>query len=239
MANARDWTPKAEEWLIAEWERAVRRDYNHPCIISWVPMNESWGVPGLRDNHPGQYAYLERIVSLTRRLDPYRPVIDNDGWEHTDITDICAIHDYTQTAQGLRERYAQTVTGGDLPPTMWLGNVPLFARGSKYRGQPVILTEVGGFLMIPPHLKEEERDILYQYYGSCRTTEEMQEKYADLLQGLGELPFVAGFCYTQLSDVEQEMNGLLTYGREPKVQPEPIAELNRKLIADYKPAPKA
>ena len=104
MPNARAWSLEAEEHLAAEWERAVRRDFNHPCIVAWVPVNESMGFPGLQKSHPGQYAYLERIAILTRRLDPERPVVDNDGWEHTDITDICAIHDYTPTAEGLRER---------------------------------------------------------------------------------------------------------------------------------------
>jgi beta-galactosidase/beta-glucuronidase len=70
MANARAWSLEAEERLLAEWERAVRRDYNHPCIITWVPVNESMGFPRLEEGHPGQYAFLERIVELTRRLDP-------------------------------------------------------------------------------------------------------------------------------------------------------------------------
>ncbi|HYG35576.1 MAG TPA: glycoside hydrolase family 2 TIM barrel-domain containing protein, partial [Clostridia bacterium] len=89
MANARAWSSEAEERLMAEWERAINRDYNHPCVITWVPVNESMGFPGLEESHPGQYAFLERIVERTRRLDPTRPVIDNDGWEHTNVTDIC------------------------------------------------------------------------------------------------------------------------------------------------------
>jgi beta-galactosidase/beta-glucuronidase len=230
MANARAWTPKAEEWFLPEWERAVRRDYNHPCIIAWVPMNESWGVPGLKDSHPGQYAFLERIVSLTRRLDHFRPVIDNDGWEHSDITDICAIHDYTQTAEALQERYKETLAGGPLPAYVWLGDRPLYTRGSKYHGQPVILTEVGGFLLIPDDVPPEKRDILYTYYGSFETSEELLLKYEDLMKGIASLPFVAGFCYTQLVDIEQEINGLLTYDRKPKVDPVQLSELHRQIF---------
>src|SRR4029450_8999835 len=115
----------------------------------WVPVNESMGFPGLSLEHAGQYAFIERMVRVTRRLDSSRSVSDNDGWEHTDITDICAIHDYTPKATRLEERYRETLESGLLPPTVWIGGKPLFARGSKYRGQPIVLSEVGGFLAIP------------------------------------------------------------------------------------------
>jgi beta-galactosidase/beta-glucuronidase len=228
MANARAWSSEAEERLLAEWERAVRRDYNHPCIITWVPVNESMGFPGLEESHPGQYAFLERIVELTRRLDPTRPVIDNDGWEHTNVTDICAIHDYTPTAEGLRERYKDTLAGGALPSGVWYKNKPLFVLGARYRGQPVMLTEVGGFLSEPADIPEEKRDRLYQFYDSIRSNVELLEKYRDLVRGLASLDFLAGFCYTQLTDIEQEINGLLTYNREPKVPPEQIAAIHKE-----------
>jgi beta-galactosidase/beta-glucuronidase len=237
MPNAREWSSLAEERLASEWRRAVRRDYSHPSIIAWVPVNESMGFPGLGQQHPGQYAFLERMVSATRRLDPTRPVIDNDGWEHTDITDICAIHDYTPTAERLRERYRETLGDGGLPPKVWVGEKPLFARGSEYRGQPVVLSEVGGFLTIPPDLPVEERDLLYRFYGSVRTPEELYEKYRDLLKGVASLRFLAGFCYTQLTDIEQEANGLLTYDRRPKLAPERIAQINRDLFKPRGPAP--
>jgi beta-galactosidase/beta-glucuronidase len=230
MPNAREWSSQAEERLAAEWKRAVRRDYNHPCIISWVPINESMGFPKLRQNHPGQYAFIERMVAMTRELDALRPVIDNDGWEHTDITDICAIHDYTPTAALLRERYLEASGGGSLPAHVWIGNKPLFVLGSRYRGQPIVLSEVGGFLMIPPDVPPERRDLLYRFYGSVHTPEELLAKYRDLMEGISSLPFVAGFCYTQLTDIEQEINGLLTYDRRPKVPPEQIAEIHRRLF---------
>ena len=149
MPNAWAWSAEAEEMLVAEWERAVERDVSHPCVVAWVPVNESMGFPGLEAGHPGQYAFLERVVALTRRLDPHRPVIDNDGWEHTDVTDVVAIHDYTPTGDALRARYRETLQGGALRPTVWWRDKPLFLPDARYRGQPVMLTEVGGFLQRP------------------------------------------------------------------------------------------
>ena len=230
MPNAREWSSQAEELLSAEWQRAVRRDLNHPCIIAWVPVNESMGFPGLEQQHAGQYAYLERMVRTTRRLDPTRPVVDNDGWEHSDITDICAIHDYTPTAALLRERYRDKLSGGELPLKVWVGEKPLFARGSEYRGQPIVLSEVGGFLAIPPDIPEAHRDLLYQFYDSFKTPEELIAKYRDLMEGIASLKFLAGFCYTQLTDIEQEINGLLTFDRRPKVPAETIAESHREVF---------
>ena len=233
MPNAREWSSKAEDLLSAEWQTAVRRDYNHPCIVAWVPVNESMGFPGLAQEHAGQYAFIERMVRVTRRLDATRPVIDNDGWEHTDITDICAIHDYTPTAEKLEGRYQGTLQSGKLPLTVWIGEKPLFARGSRYRGQPVVLSEVGGFLKLPGDLPLEQRDLLYQFYGSFETREELLEKYHDLMRGIASLRFLAGFCYTQLTDIEQETNGLLTYERQPKVNAELIAEIHRELFKGF------
>jgi beta-galactosidase/beta-glucuronidase len=234
MPNARAWSPGAEERFVAEWERVVRRDVGHPCVVAWVPVNESWGVPDLREDHPGQYAFLERIVALTRRLDPDRPVIDNDGWEHTDVTDILAVHDYTPSSAELRARYAATLGGGPLPATTWgQGGIRTFARGAAHRGQPIMLTEVGGFLM-QPEVPREKWDSLYGLYGSCRTAEELRAKYEDLMEGIAALPFVSGFCYTQLTDIEQEINGLLTYDRRPKVEPEQIRAIHRRLFLSEK-----
>jgi hypothetical protein len=230
MPNAREWSLAAEEKLSAEWQRAVRRDYNHPCIIAWVPVNESMGFPQLGQQHAGQYAFLERMVRTTRRLDATRPVIDNDGWEHTDIGDVCAIHDYSRSSEVLTKRYEQTLADGSLPATAWNGE-KLFARGSKYRGQPIVLSEVGGFLTIPPDIPPEKRDVLYRYYASFEKPEELVENYRDLMKGIATLTFLAGFCYTQLTDIEQEINGLLTYDRQPKAHPEEIASIHREMSA--------
>jgi beta-galactosidase/beta-glucuronidase len=232
MPNARAWSTRAEERLAAEWRRVVDRDYNHPSIVAWVPVNESMGFPELKESHPGQYAFIERMVDITRHADAYRPVIDNDGWEHSDITDICAIHDYTPTSHMLKQRYEVASRGGALPAHVWIGNKPLFVLGSRYRGQPIVLSEVGGFLQVPESLSPAERDMLFNHYGSWGTPEEFLEKYRDLMEGIASLKFLSGFCYTQLTDVEQETNGLLTYNRKPKLDPAAITEIHHKLFLD-------
>jgi hypothetical protein len=231
MANARAWSPEAEEKFIAEWERVVRRDANHPCIATWVPLNESWGVPSLGKNHPGQYAFVERVVTVTRRLDPSRPVIDNDGWEHTDIGDIFAVHDYTSTGEKLKARYPGAPGRAGFPDATGITfSRALMISGGRFRGQPVVLSEVGGFLMMPPDVPEEKLDRLYQIYGTSRDGADLFAKYCDLMQGIAALDWVSGFCYTQLTDIEQEINGLLTYDRQAKITPEEIAAVHRELF---------
>jgi beta-galactosidase/beta-glucuronidase len=229
MPNAREWSTDGEEQLLAEWERAVERDYNSPSIITWVPVNESMGFPDLKKDHPGQFAFLERMVAATRRLDLTRPVIDNDGWEHTHVTDILAIHDYSHSGDALRDRYQKTIHGGPLPARIWTGSRAIFARGSHYHGQPIMLTEVGGLLLLPD-LPQEKLDRLYNVYASFKQPEELLAMYADIMAGISGLPFVSGFCYTQLTDVEQEINGLLTYDRKPKVSPDAVADVHRRLF---------
>ena len=217
MANARAWSPEAEDAFLQEWSRAVLRDYNAPCIVAWVPLNESWGVPLINKGHVGQYAFVERAVRTTRLFDFYRPVIDNDGWDHTDVTDICTIHDYTASGDEIRARYAETAEGGPLPLQTWWDGGLTFVEGSRYHGQPVMLTEVGGYLIKPFWLPRERWDVLYATYGAVDDPDELMRRIESLMDAIASLPFVSGFCYTQLTDVEQEINGLLTYDRKPKV----------------------
>jgi hypothetical protein len=216
MANALDYTPEAAKKTIAEWERAVQRDYNHPSIVTWVPLNESWGVPKLKEGNAQQYDYLERLVAATRRLDPTRPVVPNDGWELPNDADIIAIHDYSGTSQELKGRYhpKEKKPFGEVAGT---SDRKILARDANYNGQPVMLTEMGGFL--------ENREESGIGYAGFSTPEELLAKVRDMMKGILELPFIAGFCYTQLTDVEQEKNGLTKYNREPKVSPDSIKQI--------------
>jgi hypothetical protein len=231
MPNARSWSLDAEEALLAEWERAVERDAGHPSIVAWVPLVESFGFQALH-RHPGQHAFIEKLVMRTRRIDPTRLVVDNDGWEHTGLTDICSIHDYSQPGDKLAARYAGTQATGQPPLAGWYKDKPLFLPGGTYRGQPIVLSEVGGFLSVP-HGADAPRDRLFDYYGSVQSADELLARYSDLVKALGRMAFLAGACYTQLTDVEHEQNGLLTAGRQPKIAPEQVAALHRALLEAY------
>jgi hypothetical protein len=228
MPNARAWSAEAEQTLLAEWERAVTRDINHPCIVTWVPLVESLGFPWLSRKDPRQPAFLEQLVLRTRMLDATRPVIDNDGWEHTGLTDICSIHDYSQPAETLAARYAETMRTGQPPLSGWFKNKSLFLRGSRYRGQPIVLSEVGGFLAAPA--AEQKRDRLFDHYHSVSSGPELAEKYRLLMEALAPLTCLAGVCYTQLTDIEHETNGLLTIERQPKLDPEEVFALHARLF---------
>jgi hypothetical protein len=231
MPNARSWSFEAQERLQAEWLRAVMRDINHPSIVAWVPVVESLGFPELK-RHPQQHSFLERMVEHTRMVDITRPVIDNDGWQHTDLSDICTIHDYSHPLDKLLARYAGTLLTGVPPDKGWHKERPLFLQGASYRGQPIVLSEVGGFLSEPRDTPAHRRDRLFDHYDVVREPAELEGKYRGLMEGLAALPFLAGLCYTQLTDVEHEENGLLTAQRHPKLPPDDICRLHRRLWPD-------
>jgi beta-galactosidase/beta-glucuronidase len=213
MANAYQYSPDYVRRMTAEWQEAVMRDYNHPCIIAWVPMNESWGVPNLASDH-SQTEHLLALYHLTRSLDPTRPVVSNDGWEHA-ITNLCTIHDY-RDAEALARSYATPESAAAAEPA----NRPVYVPGYTYRGEPILITEFGGIAFSG----EEEG----WGYSTVSDAEEFLERYELLIDALLRSEPVQGFCYTQLTDVEQEINGLLTYDRRPKADLTRIREITAR-----------
>lgn len=218
MANAQTSTPEGERKLMDEWRRAVERDYNHPSVITWVPTNESWGNPELKEGNKRQYTFLEKLVELTHQLDQTRPVSPNEGWQLSENTDIVGIHDYSATSTELHGRYKDILTGAPLERFAGTSDQKIMAGEAVYRGQPILLTEVGGFL----RNKREESGI---GYGTAESQDELLKKFEDLMKGIRGLPFVAGFFYTQFTDVEQEKNGLMTYDRKFVVPAQKIREV--------------
>ena len=214
MANAYHYSADYVKRITAEWQEVLRRDYNHPCIVAWVPMNESWGVPNLAEE-PGQIEHLLTLYHLTRSLDGTRPVVSNDGWEHA-VTDLCTIHDY-RDADALRVSYKTPESAVESRPA----NRPVYVDGHGFRGEPVMITEFGGIAF-------EGGDGGWGY-STVAGTEEFLELYEALIEALLQSEPVRGFCYTQLTDVEQEINGLLTYDRKPKVNSARLREINEKL----------
>ncbi len=219
MANAYLFDEDYAQRFTAEWIQAVERDYNHPSIIMWVPINESWGVPDLSD--PRQQNHLKALYALTKSLDATRPVIDNDGWEHVDTTDLFAIHDYARTGDLLYEIYKDLGKTGI--PARRTGR-SLLAPGYRYNGTPILLSEFGGIAYIPPG--HQVPPDAWGYAGVEKTAEAALARLRGLYEAIAKIPEFAGLCYTQLTDVEQEINGLLTYDRKPKFDPKLIREIN-------------
>jgi beta-galactosidase/beta-glucuronidase len=216
MPSAYRFTPKSVERLTKEWTEVIERDASHPCIVVWVPFNESWGVPDLTAT-PAHRHWVQALYHLTKTLDPTRPVIGNDGWEST-TTDILAIHDYDTKPHGLMKRYGPEVKLSDLFDRQRPGGRVLTLDGYPHQGQPIMLTEFGGIACTRP---EEE----CQTWGYARSDNalEFQSQYAALLQAVNKIEFFSGFCYTQLTDTFQEANGLLYIDRTPKFPIEAMA----------------
>jgi hypothetical protein len=174
-----------------------------------VPINESWGVPRAIED-PHQQAFLKSLYALTKALDPTRPVIDNDGWEHV-ATDIMSIHDYAREGTTLLARYGTAEAVAEAVATGWVSSHKItLGTDPSFEGAPVMLTEFGGISYAP---KEGER---WFGYGTVTTGEEYLAKLQELISAVVACPSIVGFCYTQLTDTEQETNGLLKDNREPK-----------------------
>lgn len=212
--NAYIYSERYVENMIPEWIEAMTRDYNHPCIVAWVPLNESWGVDSIMCREEEQ-AHASSMYYLTKSLDTTRMVISNDGWNHTH-SDLLTIHDYDCDGEVLRGRYASLDRILNDMPT----NRTLFAKGHHYEGQPIIVSEFGGIAY------KKNADSGWGY-ANADSDEEFEEKYKEVVDSLLTSPLVQGFVYTQLCDVEQEINGLLTYDREPKLPMEKIRAINQ------------
>lgn len=211
MANAYQYSTTYARKFAKEWSEVIARDYNHPCIVCWVPLNESWGV----DNMVGdqrQRDHATAMYYLTKSLDPTRLVISNDGWEHT-LSDLLTIHDYDQDPASFERKWLDIANG---LATHHPGGRAV--AWNDLSDRPFLMTEYGGIAF-----KASEWE--GWGYGGVDNVEELLRRYAALTEVLYRSPRTQGFCYTQLTDVEQEINGLLTYDRKPKAPLERIRSI--------------
>jgi len=213
---------KMKDIFWEEWKRVIERDFNHPCIVVWVPFNERWEAYEDRECQE----VLVEIYRKTKALDPTRLVIDTSGYAHTE-TDIVDTHEYVwKRGSDFREKWKMPQECKDpskrpLPP---------FAKGFDYKGQPIIISEWGGYEI------DKFKPIVDRPIKPRRHTVEDEytfiSLYRDVVEAIIDEPAISGFCYTQLYDVEGEVNGFLTYDRKWKIPPEKIAEIHRKIGAD-------
>ncbi len=208
--------------FVDEWQQAMQRDYNHPSIIAWTPINESWGVMRILTSAE-QQAHAKTMYYLTRSLDSTRLVQDNDGWEHTDATDLFGIHDYARTGELMAEKYKHLEATSEAARSYIPRNGrEALALGYKYNGTPILMTEFGG---ISYRVGAQKADNEWGYSGIEPTKEALLARLDGLIKALRANKAIVGYCYTQLTDVEQEINGLMTYDRKPKADPAEFARI--------------
>lgn len=207
-------THSAVTRFLPEWLAALRRDYNHPSIVTWVPFNESWGLPDLPGN-AAQRELVKGAVSLTRSLDVTRPVIGNDGWEF-ECGDIVGIHDYSLDPAGFEERYRDRDALRHSLEFARPSHKMLTLPGARVDGQAIMITEFGGLTLQTDPAADSWG------YGSAAHADDMLARYTALVGALLGSSALAGFCYTQLTDTQKERNGLLTVSRQPKIEPAKI-----------------
>jgi beta-galactosidase/beta-glucuronidase len=217
MPSAYRFTWSSVQRLMQEWTKVVERDISHPCIVSWVPFNESWGAPNLPEN-PAERHYIRSVYHLTKTLDPTRPVIGNDGWESV-ATDIIGIHDYDPDPVRIARRYR----ADEVLPRLFRRERPggrlLVLDGAPHAEHPLVLSEFGGIAY--------SHDPNSWGYSCCGTADEFRLRYAELLRTIRSLELLSGFCYTQFADTYQEANGLLYADRRPKFPIAAICEATR------------
>jgi hypothetical protein len=203
-------TPEAEHRLMREWAEVVRLHRNHPSVVTWVPANESFGLE--RIDSSVRSDFLVRLYRMTHELDGTRPVVSNDGWEQA-LTDLCTIHDYSPP-DVLAQNFSTTASALAAKAS----NHEPYDPGFSYRGEPLLVTEFGGL-----------RFAGSAGWGYIDVADPGQfvRAYEGLVGALMESGPVEGFCYTQLTDVEQEENGLAAFDRTPKVDPALIRPITR------------
>ena len=218
MANCYNFDDSSLQNFTNEWIKVVKQNYNHPSIITWVPINESWGVPEV-SNSKEQQNFINSLYYLTKSMDNTRPVISNDGWEHT-ISDIITIHDYKQDDEMLYQEYADEDMKVLNNLKEYNGKHRLFANGYKYEGQPVIMSEYGGIAI--------NSDEGWGYGKQVKDEKELVERFTKLTKAINNIPYISGYCYTQLTDVQQEINGLMDAERNYKIDSNIIRNINNE-----------
>ena len=218
LPSAYQFTDTMKRNCFRDMQEAIKRDYNHPCIITWVPMNESWGIYRVKTNREMQ-KFTDALYFFIHSLDSTRIVSTNDGWEQTE-TDIVTVHDYTSFTRELAPEYES--------PEGILSGVPNKSRtivcdDYDLSGKPILMTEYGGIA-----LAKDKEGSNWGYGNAVLDEEKFFERFEDITMGFKRCDYFCGYCYTQLTDVFQEVNGLLDMDRNPKMNIDRVRAINLK-----------
>ncbi len=211
MPSAYRFTKDSVERITREWMEVLERDINHPCIVVWVPFNESWGVPDLADKVAHQ-SCVQALYHFTKTLDSTRPCIGNDGWEAI-ATDIIGIHDYDDQPERILKKYTFSNNPDDVFKRYRPAGRVITVDSYTAKEQPVMLTEFGGIKFVEPSDEIKKA----WGYSEANSAGEFRRRYEELMNAIHRIELFCGFCYTQLTDTFQETNGLFKADRTPKI----------------------
>ena len=221
MPSAYDFDDVMKDNFFKEWKEVVKQHYNHPSVLVWTPINESWGVPGIKKNKE-QQQFLIDIYDLTKELDPTRLVVSNDGWQHVK-TDLVTLHNYIQEPERFKTEFIDQlmdIVTNNLAIYHDDGFTP-FADGYHYEGQPILIDEFCGIGFNVDEIKDG-----WGYGDQVKNNEQFLNRYNELVKLATNCKNNAGWCMTQISDVYQEVNGLLTFDRRSKFDLKEIYKIN-------------
>lgn len=226
VPSAYDFTDDTVRNLADTMLGFIDRDFNHPSIICWVPLNESWGVRQIFTDKR-QQAAGRMLYHMTKAADGTRLCSANDGWEQT-TTDICGLHDYADTKADIADHFADRETV-EKHACDWR---PCYAEGEVPTGKEAFLvTEYGGIAFTNIGVQGEMGGMeTWGYHGKVTNEEDFFARFKAVTDGIREIPYCQGYCYTQLTDVMQEINGLLTPDRKPKMDVERFCKLNQNPV---------
>lgn len=213
MPSAYRYNAKEAQALLSEWQEMLATAKNCTSNVCYVPLNESWGVREIVTDK-AQKDFARAMYYTTKAIDGEKLISTNDGFETVNPTDLLGVHDYDSDKAEAFTKYADEQYDGMHPQ-----GFALFADGERYAGEPVLLTEFGGRA-----LQADAKGEAWGYSGAAANEEAFLKQLQGIMKGVYSCNF-QGYCYTQLTDVQQEVNGLLTADRKPKADVEKLKEL--------------
>ncbi len=214
-----DWSKfDSIRYFLLEIEEEIERDFNHPALIGWCPYNETWDIDGRKQDDDS----LRVVYRTVKAMDKTRPCIDTSGNFHVE-TDIFDVHDYEQDYHIFKENYDKLFKEDFL--------YDRFPEKQQWKGEPVFMSEYGGIRIELKDPAENDHKKAWGYGNAATSYEEFYERYAGLTDALLDNPRMIGFCYTQLTDVEQELNGIYYYDRTEKFDSDVLYKINSRKAA--------
>lgn len=211
MPSAYRFGKKEIQTLSSQLVDVINQNCSFTSVVTYVPLNESWGVDAIVSNKR-QQAFATSLYHLIKSLDPTRLVCTNDGWENVSATDIVTIHDYCRDSAKYASNYIDSSLVDSIAPCG--ARKKIICEGNNYHGQPLLFSEYGGIAYVKDSVGEN-----WGYGDGAQNDQELISRIEDLTSNLAYTYF-QGFCYTQLTDVQQEVNGLCDPNMTPKIDEE-------------------